>query len=488
MITVSPALMVDGPTSHDYFAGGGGSSTGLKAAGIRGIAALNHWDYAIEMHNANHPEMDHELADVWTADPRRYKPANIAWFSPDCAKHSIARGKARAGEAYKEDLWRNPTADPSEERSRMLMEAVPYISEMAGYLYVIVENVLDVYKWVHFDKWLKMMSNLGYEYKLLSLNSRFFGTPQSRDRFFGVFWKRGCNAPDLNFSPVADCERCGRVESVQSWKNGRSFGKYGPQYIYCCPSCGAEVKPPMVPASSVIDYSLPIQRIGDRDKPLSENTLNKIRYGIERYGQRDLFISYYGRENAAKPTDSPLPTVVTENKIALAMVTGDFTRPSAVAPDYEPLSTVTTHQKKGLALVMGNYKNPVFKDVNAPLGSVLTVNKYSLLLGDAPNLEFLATYNGNPVYSLIDEPAPTVTTVQRHGFVSAPAFLGDLSNYPVEDVLYRMLEPRELSSGTGFPEDYILFGSKKNQVRAIGGAVDPNVAKWIGERIVKALE
>lgn len=484
---------------HDFFAGIGGSSTGLRAAGMEGVVALNHWHYAIELHNANHPDMDHDEADVWKADPRRYRPAEVGWFSPECRQHSQASGKKRAHEHYLTDLWRNPTTDPADDRSRLLMESVPFVSALAGYRYVLVENVVEVVKWVHFDRWLKEMAALDYQWKLLFLNSQFFGTPQSRDRFFAVFWKRGEAAPNLDFRPSSLCSKCGWVDGVQAWKPGRWYGKYDRQYIYICPNCARRVEPEINGAYTVIDWKQPMPRIGDRKNGLSPLTLKKIEYGLKKfsadalvvdtaYGDSDkarpaelplytqtsrqtlaLTVSYYGRENAVKTAGEPLMTVPTENKIGVAILTGHYSRETAVTEAADPLPTVVSGGKTGLAYIETLRKNTL----PVPLGEAMPT-----VIGGGNQHALVMAYYGSPVIRPVDEPMPTVPTVEKHALIEP--------HVDLDDVRFRMLKPRELASGTGFPRTYILNGSQKNQVKGIGGAVDPAIARWLGERILEA--
>ena len=49
--------------------------------------------------------------------------------------------------------------------------------------------------------------------------------------------------------------------------------------------------------------------------------------------------------------------------------------------------------------------------------------------------------------------------------------------YAIADIGMRMLQPRELAKAQGFPDDYVLNGSKSNQVAKIGNSVVPQVAK-----------
>lgn len=81
----------------DNFAGGGGASLGIEwAIGRSPDIAVNHDPEAVAMHQANHPSTRHLCGDVWDVDPRAVcggRPVGLAWFSPDCTYHSLARGQ-----------------------------------------------------------------------------------------------------------------------------------------------------------------------------------------------------------------------------------------------------------------------------------------------------------------------------------------------------------------------------------------------------------
>lgn len=71
-------------TVTDQFCGAGGSSIGATAAGAELKLALNHWKLAIETHNSNFPDADHDCTDVSACDPRRYRSTDILITSPEC--------------------------------------------------------------------------------------------------------------------------------------------------------------------------------------------------------------------------------------------------------------------------------------------------------------------------------------------------------------------------------------------------------------------
>lgn len=282
-------------TLTDMFCGCGGSSQGAKSvAGVRVKLAMNHWKLAVDSHNTNHPNTDHDCADISDTHPARYSRTTGLIASPECTNHSLAKGQRRKN-LQQGDLFQQKAIDPSVIRSRATMWDVPRFAEIHRYDFVITENVVDVRHWEMFDAWIMAMHSLGYKHKCVYLNAQFAHgdgitgfAPQSRDRIYIVFWKKGNKAPDLEIRPHAPCQKCGRVEAVQSWKNGRVAGKYKTQYIYRCSQCYTPVLPYYYAAINAIDWTMPMVRIGDREslgmKPLSPNTINRIEFGIDKHG------------------------------------------------------------------------------------------------------------------------------------------------------------------------------------------------------------
>jgi DNA (cytosine-5)-methyltransferase 1 len=299
-------------TVTDIFCGAGGNTIGAKAAGLKVKVGLNHWHRAIETYGANNPEVDQiERVDVSLCDPRRYHSTDIAIMSPECTTHSPAGGSRHRG-SHAPDLFNQSSLDPATMRSRVTMFDVIRFTEFHRYNVVIVENVVEVTRWELYAEWLGMMKGLGYEHRILSLNSMFFWpTPQSRDRVYMVFWKRGNRAPALDFRPLAPCPEHGHVNALQTWKNGRTIGKYKTQYVYTCPACRRDVTPFYFAALNAIDFTLPAERIGDRSKPLRPRTMERIAYGLKKYGHRQLIVQTNMTSRLAsrvRSAEGPMPT------------------------------------------------------------------------------------------------------------------------------------------------------------------------------------
>lgn len=315
-------------TITDQFCGAGGSSIGAKRVldrvGGEVKLALNHWKLAIETHNTNFPNTLHDCTDVSACDPRRYPSTDILITSPECTNHSLAKGVKIAKKQM--DLFNSGEQDPAAERSRATMWDVCRFAEYHSYNCIIVENVVDARKWVMFDAWLQAMHALGYNHRCVYLNSMHcHPTPQSRDRMYVVFWKKGNKAPVLDYTPTAWCTKCEKnIAAVQTWKrNTTQFGKYRQQYVYCCSTCTSVVEPYYYAAFNCIDWSDPGTRIGDRPLkrydetfnrkhwlPLSPNTLRRIDFGLKKYGTQPLTVHNYS-PGYTKPTTDAVGTLRT---------------------------------------------------------------------------------------------------------------------------------------------------------------------------------
>ena len=336
-------------TITDQFCGAGGSSQGARklsrkmGGGLEVTLAMNHWRLAIETHNTNFPQTDHDCADISACDPRRYQSTDILITSPECTNHSLAKGVKRKYQQTN-NLFGNLTIDPAAERSRATMWDVPRFAEIHNYNLIIVENVVEARQWVMWDAWLHAMHNLGYDHKCVYLNSmHVLPTPQSRDRMYVMFWKKGNRSPNLDLCPKAYCSCCDQeVEAIQSWKNPKKkFGKYRQQYIYRCPRCTNEVEPYYYSAFNVIDWSKPGERIGDRKKPLAANTIKRIEWGLERCSDSS-FVIYTDNSsvlNRASGISDPMYTQTTR-QVAALITKGSYR--GGIEPVTSPEYTMTT--------------------------------------------------------------------------------------------------------------------------------------------------
>lgn len=324
---------------------------------------------AIEVHNRNHPDVDHDIADITGVDPTRYPRTDILWASPECTTWSVARGEVADYAKHPGLFDDEPPAPESVQRSRVQMEDVPRFARHHRYRAVIVENVPDILKWVELDRWIGEMRKLGYRHKVLTLNSAFaqqlgLGAPQLRDRVYFVFWLNSGRDPDFDHwtRPRAWCPGCDLdVVAMYAPKPGRRRPmRYGAQYTYRCPQVvcrNSVVHPYALPAAAAIDWSIPGQRIGDRPRPLAEATRRRIEAGLRRYARPMLVPAGGTRRRTASPADVPTPTrTTTENDgICTPMLVPVEGRDGVRArPVTEPSRAQTARAQDGLVVPLRN--------------------------------------------------------------------------------------------------------------------------------------
>lgn len=479
-------------TVTDQFCGAGGSSLGAQKARAEIKVAMNHWKLAIETHNTNFPNTMHDCTDISACDPRRYPSTDILITSPECTNHSLAKGQKQVKKQL--DMFESGKLDPAAERSRATMWDVPRFAEYHQYNYIIVENVVDARSWVMFDAWLSAMHALGYKHKCVYHNSMHaHPTPQSRDRMYVHFWKKGNKTPDLNYMPKAYCGKCEKdVDSVQTWKNPlKQYGKYRTQYVYCCPLCTSVVEPYYYAAFNCIDWSDIGTRIGDRKKPLKPNTIRRIEYGRNKYGFNPLIINDQhstGINCRVKSAFTPIGTLTgTAQHFKIAMpfiIKGEHTLQNGYAKSVlETIQTQTVRQS--MAVITPPYivelkKTGKAKSIIDPIGCATTVEYHGILQTEKWN-SFISYWYGTNQASHISEALGTVSTKETHQLVTC--------NAPnIEDYYYRTIKPVEIHLAMAFDQDYIILGTGKQKVKQLGNAVTPPAMEWQVQRAIDSLK
>lgn len=236
------------------------------------------------------------------------------------------------------------------------------------------------------------------------------------------------------------------------------------------------------------------------------------------------------RAGEPKPVDAPLGVVMAKNSqalVAATMVQTGYTERKGQSPrclDLEkPLGTVVDGQKHAAvtAFLAKHYGGVVGHEVDRPIGTVTAWDHHSVVetklapcvmtnTTDHPGASaesplptqttgnhhylavanlvrfnhaalvysFLVKYFGTAIGANLIEPMHTATGKDRFGLVTV---LVNGEPYVIVDIGMRMLSPRELARAQGFPDSYILTGSKSNQVARIGNSVAPVMAKVLVE-------
>jgi DNA (cytosine-5)-methyltransferase 1 len=355
------------------------------------------------------------------------------------------------------------------------------------------------------------MVALGYYYQIVWLNSMFCPpTPQSRDRMYVVFWKKGIKPPNLTFEPPSWCAGCETVvDGHQTWKKpDRPWGRYGVQYYFICQSCGGTVLPGVHPAASAIDWSLPAERIGDRKRPLAEATRNRILRGLERLANEPFAIRLT-HGGAPKPLTLPVVTLTRRHDMAMVMPVGgnlyERTPGNRVRdPERRPFDTV--HTSFSQAVVMRN---------NSGGGEMSTPPEepFRTLTGGCHQSLVMSYHRTGTTKDADTEPTFTVTTRDRLAMVipftrngrardvdrdvvqtlatEGPPGLA-LTEDDIDDCRFRMFALHEIADVMTMRQhadgsEYQVLGNKRERMAQYGNAVTPPVMQELVGRLLKVI-
>jgi DNA (cytosine-5)-methyltransferase 1 len=475
------------PLAHelvvDLFAGGGGASTGIEMALGRHVdIAVNHDPEAVSLHQANHPQAQHFVSDVFEVDPRVVcgdQRVGLLWASPDCKHFSKAKG-----------------GKPVSKKIRGLAWVVIKWAKLVRPRVICLENVEEFQTWgpladdgrpcperkgSTFKRWKAQLENLGYRVEHRELRACDYGAPTIRKRLF----------------LVARCD--------------------GMPIVWPEPTHGAGRKPWRT-AAECIDWSIPCPSIFERERPLAEATLRRIAHGVMRYvvNAPEPYIvrighTGHGDGGKVRSVREPVSTITSKAEhllVSPTLVVNTTGHPGA--PTDQPLRTVTTggHHALVAAFLAKHYTGVVGSPLPQPIGTVTTQDHHSLVAativgcggraGQSPPRPmdkpaqtltskadacvvnaFLTAYYGSDQDTPLGDPLHTVTTKPRFGLV-----LVDGQQYEIADIGMRMLQPRELYRAQGFPDTYIIdHGAdgrvlpKDAQVRMCGNSVCPPLAR-----------
>lgn len=471
----------------DNFAGGGGTSKGLEKAFGRPVdIAINHDRKAIAMHRINHPHTTHHCEDVWDVNPvevTKNQPVGIVWLSPDCKHHSKAKG-----------------GKPLDKKIRGLAWIALRWASLTRPRIIALENVEEFKSWGDldatgrpipkrrgrtFNTFVNALRYQGYQVEYRELRACDYGTPTTRKRFFLV----------------------ARRDALPIYWPKPTHGK----------PTSKEVKQgkllPWRSAAECIDWTLPCPsiflskedgRLAGVKRPLVDATCRRIATGLVRY-----------------VINNPNPFIVNHiQNGAIAPVMTECANASSprCMPAGEPLRTVCAEVKGGhhalvTAFLAKNYTGVIGFPANDPMHTVTTKDHHSLVTSN------LVKLRNNNIGHAVDEPLHTVTASGAH-FAEVRAFLtafygtekdgqpvtdpmrtiptrdrfglvlveGQL--YQIDDIGFRMLQPRELFRAQGFLDSYIIDRgideqgniikfSKEDQNRMCGNAVPPQLSEAI---------
>jgi len=249
----------------DLFAGAGGSSTGLEAAGYKVVWAANHMTEAVRVHQANHKGTIHVQQDLQQAHFEEVPSGiDLLWASPSCKGHSNA---ASGGGRYEH----RGTA-PQHDVLRATALAVINAAEVVRSPFVVIENVEEFRDWELYSWWLDGLRTLGYSLSENVINAKDVGVPQDRPRIF-IVAALGARRP-FELGQPTGYKPSTLADVVQA-----DVGKWG--------------------------------RVGDKPKGIQ----TRVRRAVERNGHRGLFHTMSVSDNSGRALSRPSPVLTTKHQM-----------------------------------------------------------------------------------------------------------------------------------------------------------------------------
>ena len=510
----------------DCFAGGGGASVGIEMALGRPVdIAINHDPDAILMHKTNHPDTLHLTEDIFKVDLKKYvkgRKVALMWASPDCTHFSKAKGRK-----------------PLKKEIRMLPMAVVKHAKAIQPDVVIMENVEEIRQWGPLNKkgrpipkkkgksyknFIKRMYLAGYtKIETRELVAADYGAPTTRKRWYAIFRRDGKEIvwPEPTHSK-------GGINGKKLWEPiykyldlsdfGKSiFGRKKPlakntmnriargleKFVFNNPE----------PFIAQVNHGGDIFRGQSTCEPIPTVT-QKHGFGVVQVKAAPFIDKAFGGyyKGSGSGVDLPISTITTvdHNRLVTPLLIqyhSETTKKGVRGQSVdEPIQTIDTSNRYGLVMsyMTKFYKSGCGQSLIEPIHTITTspghFGTVSVITADWRQLQatgidektaqkctwvsqFIMEYYGCGIGQSLNEPLHTIVTKDRFALITV---LG--GEYVILDIFLRMLKPRELMLGQGFPEDYIIdrdyMGRKypvSKQVARIGNSVVPIMAQKLVE-------
>ena len=463
------------PRVLDVFAGCGGLSLGLLAAGFDISAAIENDPDAALSHGVNfHNGLEgHSKArDVSTSPEVLSKDLGLGSVldafdvivgGPPC------QAFARVGRPKLREIDAHPQAFLHDSRARLFLEWLRYV-ETCQPLAVLMENVPDVLN--HggqniAEETCEVLEDKGYVCAYTLLNASFYGVPQMRERMFLVGYRREIS-DEVSFpEPTHWAELPPGYEGSRAvaLKLLRRNGLFGGAHDYVDPPGPQSDLPPAVTAAEAIGDLPPIYartelkkgtlRRGARrfDLPLNYDPLRPV----SRYAAS--MKTWKGFEAPEALYDHVIRYLPRDFGLFARMNHGDQ-YPEAYQHAHDMFEEwVTVERQKGNPLSPGSAAYERLKrEVIPPYDVGKFPNKWRKMWPDKPARTLMA-HLGKDGYSHIH-------------YDSSQA---------------RTISVREAARLQSFPDGFRFCGTMNPAFRQIGNAVPPLLAKALAKEIMKVL-
>ncbi len=501
-------------TLIDGFCGMGGVTDGFaENEQIEPIIGINHSEKAIACFKKNFPGVK-VFQEDWTTLDEKLLPrkVNFFWMSAECTHHSIAAGgnsrdpksRSLADHLERYVIWCNPdyilvenvreflSWGPVEEKKDKNGNTLMKFNKELKCMMPVLKPIKHLKK-TFYNRWVKTIKNLGYEYEYRLINSADFGAPTSRLRYFGCFAKKGLKIVFPEPTHSKHPKRTGLL--------------------------------PWVPCRTVIDLEVEGNSIFGRKynmdlpkrlrKKLCDNTLKRHAYGIRKFFLNDFISKQYssnGKGVDVSSLNEPLHTIPCRDTHAYIKLIIEERKRSFITQNIqnsinansieEPLRTILTRDEKVLCQIhfidKDNTNKYNVQSVNEPLGGILCSDSKKLI---SVKTQFIDKYNTQPHnIQSVEEPLHTIMTADSKNLITISTqeevnsiielekreFIEKYFSedgievveflcWAIKDIKMRYLSSTELARASGFKDGMAMGDSEQERKLHIGNAVPPAI-------------
>jgi len=217
------------------------------------------------------------------------------------------------------------------------------------------------------------------------------------------------------------------------------------------------------------------ERAGQKPRALNmEAPLGTVVGGGQKHAMVAAMLKHYGGV-VGHTMEQPLGTITSwdHHSLLAVHVESMYSNSTGSGAD-QPLPTITAQSNHHgiVAASLAKYygRDEHGQTVTEPMHTIPTKDRFALVAA------FLSRYHGERRpgekgrVESVEDPLPTQSTENRFGVVTV---IIEGETYAIADIGMRMLQPRELARAQGFPDSYILTGTKSSQVARIGNSVPP---------------
>ena len=432
----------------DLFCGCGGMGLGFQQAGFDIVYACDIDKYAIQSYRHNIGEHG-VVADITKLTAAELPKADVWTFGFPCQDLSVAGKQAGMEVGTRSGLFYEVMRILDESENKPMVLMAENVKGLKPYL----KNLEQEY------------AKRGYTMHLQLYNSKYWGVPQSRERYYVVGIRNDLAVHEAFEMPIEDKTNVPKLSTILEDRVDRKYFISEEKSQKILEQAKTKVEMKHTHAALTVNRAEKRQngpRARNEEEPMFTITAQDL-HGVILQQEPSQYVadnSQYYREK-----DEEKRSVLIYEKMAPTLIARDYKDPRMGIVLRNQATELVKFTDEANCLLARDYKGFGNQDMTAVIDVI-------------GRLDMKGNDQIRRVYS-IDGLAPTLTTAQG-GYQQAKIF--DPSHYVV-----RKLTPREYARLQGFPDSYEIVVSDTQAYKQFGNSVTVPLVKAIAESIKAVL-